>query len=138
MNPEGSFMYLFMIFFFINIFLLLGLVKQSFYCLVIVQVGQFANCLIEAKNELQHKYVSFLYLLVNLTCICVSILTILQVANSYRSEIIQRKFTITKALLFKADRSSFDRLYQQVCDTSGLWTQKFKAISITATYFYHI
>ncbi|MQL79765.1 hypothetical protein Taro_012208, partial [Colocasia esculenta] len=48
-------------------------------------VGEFANCLIEARNELQHK-----------------------------SEIIQRKFTITKALLFKADRSSFDRLCQQI------------------------
>lgn len=31
-----------------------------------------------------------------------------------RSDVIQRKFTITKALLFKADRSSFDRLRQQV------------------------
>ncbi|XP_058073899.1 uncharacterized protein LOC131222739 [Magnolia sinica] len=53
--------------------------------LTMAQVGQFANCLIEARNELQHK-----------------------------SEIIQRKFTITKALLFKADRSSFDRLCQQI------------------------
>ncbi|KAF8406893.1 hypothetical protein HHK36_006014 [Tetracentron sinense] len=53
--------------------------------LTLAQVGQFANCLIEAKNELQHK-----------------------------SEIIQRKFTITKALLIKANRSSFDRLYQQI------------------------
>ncbi|XXG56253.1 hypothetical protein AAC387_Pa03g3721 [Persea americana] len=53
--------------------------------LTMAQVGEFANCLIEARNELQHK-----------------------------SEIIQRKFTITKALLFKADRSSFDRLYQQI------------------------
>lgn len=31
-----------------------------------------------------------------------------------RADVIQRKFTITKALLFKADRSSFDRLRQQV------------------------
>ncbi|KAM7476046.1 hypothetical protein LguiB_023289 [Lonicera macranthoides] len=53
--------------------------------LTLAQVGQFVNCLIEARNELQHK-----------------------------SEVIQRKFTITKALLFKADRSSFDRLRQQI------------------------
>ncbi|XP_068653361.1 uncharacterized protein [Aristolochia californica] len=53
--------------------------------LTMTQVGQFANCLIEARSELQHK-----------------------------SELIQRKFTITKALLFKADRSSFDRLCQQI------------------------
>ena len=31
-----------------------------------------------------------------------------------RADVIQRRFTITKALLFKADRSSFDRLRQQV------------------------
>ncbi|KAB5563873.1 hypothetical protein DKX38_003927 [Salix brachista] len=48
-------------------------------------VGEFANCLIEARTELQHK-----------------------------SEVIKRKFTITKALLFKADRSSIDRLRQQI------------------------
>ncbi|GMQ08356.1 hypothetical protein CsSME_00052115 [Camellia sinensis var. sinensis] len=30
------------------------------------------------------------------------------------SDVIQRKFTITKALLFKADRSSFDRFRQQI------------------------
>ncbi|KAK6911893.1 hypothetical protein RJ641_023986, partial [Dillenia turbinata] len=53
--------------------------------LTLAQVGQFANCLIEARNELQHK-----------------------------SEVIQRKFTITKALLFKANRASFDRLRQQI------------------------
>ncbi|CAL2245136.1 unnamed protein product [Prunus armeniaca] len=53
--------------------------------LTLAQVGQFANCLVEARNELQHK-----------------------------ADVIQRKFTITKALLFKADRSSFDRLRQQV------------------------
>ncbi|EOY27098.1 F11A6.1 protein, putative [Theobroma cacao] len=53
--------------------------------LTLAQVGEFANCLIEARNELQHK-----------------------------SEVIKRKFTITKALLFKADRSSFDRLRQQI------------------------
>ncbi|CAN8304894.1 unnamed protein product [Cochlearia groenlandica] len=53
--------------------------------LTLSQVGEFANCLIEAKNELQHK-----------------------------SEVIKRKFSITKALLFKADRSSFDRLRQQI------------------------
>ncbi|KAJ8756134.1 hypothetical protein K2173_024681 [Erythroxylum novogranatense] len=53
--------------------------------LTLAQVGEFANCLIEARNELQHK-----------------------------SEVIKRKFTITKALLFKADRSSVDRLSQQI------------------------
>lgn len=53
--------------------------------LTLDQIGQFINCLVEAKNELQHK-----------------------------SEVIKRKFTITKALLFKADRSSFDRLRQQI------------------------
>ncbi|KAF2323551.1 hypothetical protein GH714_036054 [Hevea brasiliensis] len=53
--------------------------------LTLAQVAEFANCLIEAKNELQHK-----------------------------SEVIQRKFTITRALLFKADRSSIDRLRQQI------------------------
>ncbi|XVF74412.1 hypothetical protein PTKIN_Ptkin13bG0108500 [Pterospermum kingtungense] len=53
--------------------------------LTLAQVGEFANCLIEARNELQHK-----------------------------SEVIKRKFTITKALLCKADRSSFDRLRQQL------------------------
>ncbi|WCJ39534.1 hypothetical protein M5689_020516 [Euphorbia peplus] len=53
--------------------------------LTLAQVGEFANCLIEARNELQHK-----------------------------SEVIKRKFTITKALLFKADRSSVDRLRQQI------------------------
>ncbi|KAJ7002925.1 hypothetical protein NC653_008218 [Populus alba x Populus x berolinensis] len=52
---------------------------------VVKQVGEFSNCLIEARTELQHK-----------------------------SEVIKRKFTITKALLFKADRSSIDRLRQQI------------------------
>ncbi|KAI3455553.1 hypothetical protein Pfo_012216 [Paulownia fortunei] len=53
--------------------------------LTLDQVGQFVNCLVEARNELQNK-----------------------------SEVIKRRFTITKALLFKADRSSFDRLRQQI------------------------
>ncbi|CAN4086936.1 unnamed protein product [Withania somnifera] len=53
--------------------------------LTLAQVSQFVNCLVEARNELQHK-----------------------------SEVIQRRFTITKALLFKADRSSFVRLRQQI------------------------
>ncbi|XP_021716640.1 uncharacterized protein LOC110684493 [Chenopodium quinoa] len=53
--------------------------------LTIAQVCQFVNCLVDAKNELQHK-----------------------------SEGIKRKFTITKALILKADRSSFDRLRQQL------------------------
>ncbi|RZC51783.1 hypothetical protein C5167_020206 [Papaver somniferum] len=53
--------------------------------LTLAQVGQFAKCLVEARNDLQHK-----------------------------SEILQRKYTITKALLYKADRSSFDRISQQI------------------------
>nr|AKM76862.1 AT1G17665-like protein [Geranium incanum] len=53
--------------------------------LTLAQVAQFATCLIEARNELKHK-----------------------------SEVIQRKFTITKALFLKADRSSIDRLRQQI------------------------
>ncbi|XP_040998173.1 uncharacterized protein LOC121244217 isoform X1 [Juglans microcarpa x Juglans regia] len=53
--------------------------------LTLAQVGEFANCLIEARNKLQHK-----------------------------AEVIQRRFTITKALLCRADRSSFDRLHQQI------------------------
>ncbi|PKA63336.1 hypothetical protein AXF42_Ash005231 [Apostasia shenzhenica] len=53
--------------------------------LTMAQVGQFVNCLVEARKELQHK-----------------------------SENIQRSFKIKKALLFKADRSSFDRLCQQI------------------------
>ncbi|KAL0904007.1 hypothetical protein M5K25_026076 [Dendrobium thyrsiflorum] len=53
--------------------------------LTMAQVGQFVNCLVDARNELQHK-----------------------------SEIIQRSFKIKKALLFKADKSTFDRLCQQV------------------------
>ncbi|PRQ51310.1 hypothetical protein RchiOBHm_Chr2g0142971 [Rosa chinensis] len=54
--------------------------------LTLSQVGQFATCLVEARNELQHK-----------------------------ADAIQRKFTIRKALLYKADRSSFDRLRKQIC-----------------------
>ncbi|CAN1218092.1 hypothetical protein LINPERPRIM_LOCUS1228 [Linum perenne] len=53
--------------------------------LTLAQVAEFANCLVEARTELQHK-----------------------------SEVIKRRFTITKALLFKADRSSIDRLRQQI------------------------
>ncbi|KAL2462570.1 hypothetical protein Fot_53807 [Forsythia ovata] len=53
--------------------------------LTLAQVGQFVSCLIEAKDELQHK-----------------------------SEVVKRKFTITKALLCKADRCSFNRLCQQI------------------------
>ncbi|XP_021754521.1 uncharacterized protein LOC110719845 [Chenopodium quinoa] len=53
--------------------------------LTLAQVCQFVNCLVDAKNELQHK-----------------------------SEGVKRKFTITKALILKADRSSFDRLRQQL------------------------
>lgn len=53
--------------------------------LTLPQVVRFANSLIDARNELQHK-----------------------------ADVIQRKFVITKALLCKADRSSFDRLHQQI------------------------
>ncbi|XP_031388970.1 uncharacterized protein LOC116201724 [Punica granatum] len=53
--------------------------------LALAQVGEFAKCLVEARNELQHK-----------------------------SEVIHRKFSIAKALLFKADKSSFDRVRQQI------------------------
>ncbi|XP_045800000.1 uncharacterized protein LOC123894143 isoform X2 [Trifolium pratense] len=53
--------------------------------LTLPQVVKFANSLIDARNELQHK-----------------------------ADVIQRKFVITKALLCKADRSSFDRLHQQI------------------------
>ncbi|KAF7843478.1 putative CA-responsive protein [Senna tora] len=53
--------------------------------LTLHQVVQFANSLVDARSELQHK-----------------------------ADAIQRKFVITKALLFKADRSSFDRLRQQI------------------------
>ncbi|KAI4329158.1 hypothetical protein L6164_021451 [Bauhinia variegata] len=53
--------------------------------LTLAQVVQFANTLVDARNELKHK-----------------------------ADVLQRKFVITKALLFKADRSSFDRLRQQI------------------------
>ncbi|KEH18346.1 transmembrane protein, putative [Medicago truncatula] len=53
--------------------------------LTISQVVQFANSLVDARSELQHK-----------------------------AEATQRKFVIAKALLCKADISSFDRLRQQV------------------------
>ncbi|XP_022953218.1 uncharacterized protein LOC111455829 isoform X2 [Cucurbita moschata] len=53
--------------------------------LTLAQVRQFANCLINARSKLQHK-----------------------------ADVIRRKFTITKALLYKADRSSLDRLQQQI------------------------
>ncbi|KAK9142337.1 hypothetical protein Syun_011737 [Stephania yunnanensis] len=53
--------------------------------LTLSQVTQFVNCLVEARNDLQHK-----------------------------SEIIQRRFTIVKALLYKTDRSSLVRFSQQM------------------------
>ncbi|KAK4778054.1 hypothetical protein SAY87_018241 [Trapa incisa] len=53
--------------------------------LTLAQVGQFANCLVEAKNELEHK-----------------------------SEMIHRRFSIAKALLLKSDRSSSNRVRQQI------------------------
>ncbi|XP_028789790.1 uncharacterized protein LOC114745789 [Neltuma alba] len=53
--------------------------------LTLAQVVNFANSLVDARNELQHK-----------------------------ADVIKRKFVVTKALLFKADRSSFDRFRQQI------------------------
>lgn len=53
--------------------------------LTLAQVGRFTNCLVEAKTALLQK-----------------------------SETIQRKFTIAKSLLVKADKSSFDRLCGQI------------------------
>ncbi|KAK2425195.1 CA-responsive protein [Trifolium repens] len=53
--------------------------------LTLPQVVKFGNSLIDARKELQHK-----------------------------ADVIQRKFVITKALLCKADRSSYDRLHQQI------------------------
>ncbi|KAH9326945.1 hypothetical protein KI387_007123, partial [Taxus chinensis] len=53
--------------------------------LTLAQVGRFTNCLVEAKAALQQK-----------------------------SETIQRKFTIAKSLLAKADKSTFDRLCGQI------------------------
>lgn len=53
--------------------------------LTLAQVGRFTNCLVEAKAALLQK-----------------------------SETIQRKFTIAKSLLVKADKSSFDRLCGQI------------------------
>ncbi|CAK8560305.1 unnamed protein product [Lathyrus sativus] len=53
--------------------------------LTLSQVVQFANSLVAARSELQHK-----------------------------ADVTQRKFVITKALLCKADRSSINRLRQQI------------------------
>ncbi|XP_044485444.1 uncharacterized protein LOC123211010, partial [Mangifera indica] len=53
--------------------------------LTLAQVAEYAHCLTEAKDELEH-----------------------------RSEAINRKFSITKALLNKADRSTVDRIRQQL------------------------
>ncbi|XP_019448211.1 PREDICTED: uncharacterized protein LOC109351256 [Lupinus angustifolius] len=53
--------------------------------LTLPQVVEFANSLVGVRNELQHK-----------------------------AAVIQRRFVITKALLCKADRSTFDRLRQQI------------------------
>eukprot|EP00249_Psilotum_nudum_P023229 c28794_g1_i2 orf=582-3110(-) len=53
--------------------------------LTLAQVGRFTTCLVEAKATLQRK-----------------------------SEMIQRRFTIVKSLLTKADKSSFDRLCGQI------------------------
>ncbi|KAG8380090.1 hypothetical protein BUALT_Bualt07G0157500 [Buddleja alternifolia] len=53
--------------------------------LTLDQVAQFVNCLVESRNELQTK-----------------------------SEVLKRRFTIFKALLCKADRSSYDRIRQQI------------------------
>ncbi|CAM6089710.1 unnamed protein product [Calypogeia fissa] len=53
--------------------------------LTLAQVGRFTTCLVEAKTALQQK-----------------------------SDTIQRRFTIAKSLLSKADKSSFDRLCGQI------------------------
>ncbi|BBM99327.1 hypothetical protein MPTK1_1g20470 [Marchantia polymorpha subsp. ruderalis] len=53
--------------------------------LTLAQVGRFTTCLVEAKSSLQQK-----------------------------SDTIQRRFTIAKSLLSKADKSSFDRLCGQI------------------------
>ncbi|KAJ1420301.1 hypothetical protein SESBI_14433 [Sesbania bispinosa] len=53
--------------------------------LTLSQVAQFTNSLVGARRELKHK-----------------------------ADVIHRKFVITKALLCKADRSTFDRLRQQI------------------------
>ncbi|KAJ7536677.1 hypothetical protein O6H91_12G077300 [Diphasiastrum complanatum] len=53
--------------------------------LTLAQVGRFTTCLVETKVSLQQK-----------------------------SETIQRRFTITKSLLAKADKSCFDRLCGQI------------------------
>lgn len=53
--------------------------------LTLTQLCEFVSCLIEARGELQQK-----------------------------SEALKRKFTITKALLSKAERSTYDRLCQQI------------------------
>ncbi|KAL3699771.1 hypothetical protein R1sor_017793 [Riccia sorocarpa] len=53
--------------------------------LTLAQVGRFTTCLVEAKTSLQQK-----------------------------SDTIQRRFTIAKSLLAKADKSSFDRLCGQI------------------------
>ncbi|KAJ7559281.1 hypothetical protein O6H91_04G077400 [Diphasiastrum complanatum] len=53
--------------------------------LTLAQVGRFTTCLVDAKASLQHK-----------------------------SDLVQRKFTIAKSLLCKADKSSFDRLCGQI------------------------
>ncbi|MCO5548990.1 hypothetical protein L7F22_002455 [Adiantum nelumboides] len=53
--------------------------------LTLAQVGQFTSCLVEAKANLKQK-----------------------------SDSIQRKYTITKSLLSKAEKSSFDRLCSQI------------------------
>ncbi|GAY38567.1 hypothetical protein CUMW_037630 [Citrus unshiu] len=53
--------------------------------LTLAQVGEFTKCLAQAREELEDK-----------------------------SETIKRKFSIQKALLSKADRSSIDRLRQQI------------------------
>ncbi|BAT91701.1 hypothetical protein VIGAN_07031900 [Vigna angularis var. angularis] len=106
-----------------------------------MQVVHFANSLVDARNELQHKYVkiyyrgkifshvfaclkleikvlvSFLYFLIlGLTPKLFMLYCSDSFKSSYfnRADVIQRKFVITKALLCKADRSSFDRLHQQI------------------------
>ncbi|KAG7014022.1 hypothetical protein SDJN02_24193 [Cucurbita argyrosperma subsp. argyrosperma] len=71
--------------------------------LTLAQVRQFANCLINVRSKLQHKYGVYMHNSPTMYTF-----------STDRADVIRRKFTITKALLCKADRSSLDRLQQQI------------------------
>ncbi|XP_024380426.1 uncharacterized protein [Physcomitrium patens] len=70
--------------------------------LTLAQVGRFTTCLVETKSALQQK-----------------------------SDTIQRRFTIAKSLLSKADKSSFDRLCGQIY---GLENEQKKLEEDTVVY----